>query len=158
MNTERAGGDAQAVRVTIFNQSYTLRSADEGEHVRQAADLVDARMHEIAGHLHGVDALKIAVLAALNIAAELGRARLLLEHQQLEEPEPVPVQTAEVGQEAPAVPAGEEKAWSYEDIFEAPPADRRAPGRLAERVAGRLQALRRAEQDKLLITTDGEEA
>ncbi|MBD0325492.1 MAG: cell division protein ZapA, partial [Pyrinomonadaceae bacterium] len=48
MSTDQAGGDMQAVRVTIYNQPYTLRSADEGEQVRQAAKLVDARMHEVA--------------------------------------------------------------------------------------------------------------
>jgi cell division protein ZapA (FtsZ GTPase activity inhibitor) len=155
MSTERVGGDAHAVRVTIYNQPYALRSADEGEHVRQAAELVDARMHEIAAHLRGVDALKIAVLAALNIAADLGRAQRLLEREQLKEPEPVPAQTA--GQAVPAARDEEAEAWSYEDIFADAPADRRGAGRMAARVADRLQAIRRAEEERLIITADGEE-
>ena len=58
------------VRVEIFDQSYNLRGSDE-EHIRKLADYVDHKMRLVAEHTSTVDSLRVAVLAALNIADEL---------------------------------------------------------------------------------------
>ena len=64
--------NADSIRVSIFNQTYSLRSASgDGEHVRRVAQLVDERMRLIASQLAVHDVAKVAVLAALNFADEL---------------------------------------------------------------------------------------
>ena len=63
---------AGSVRVSIFNQTYSLRAADgNGEHVERVARLVDARMRAVANGLAVHDVAKVAVLTALNLADEL---------------------------------------------------------------------------------------
>jgi cell division protein ZapA len=63
---------AGSIRVSIFNQSYSLRSADgDGEHVLRVARLVDERMRAVADGLAVHDVAKIAVITALNLADEL---------------------------------------------------------------------------------------
>jgi cell division protein ZapA len=64
--------DAGSVRVSIFNQSYSLRSADgNGEHVLRVARIVDERMRAVADGLAVHDVAKVAVITALNLADEL---------------------------------------------------------------------------------------
>src|ERR1051325_10996014 len=64
--------EAGSVRVSIFNQSYSLRAADgDGEHVLRVARLVDERMRAVADGLAVHDVAKVAVLTALNLADEL---------------------------------------------------------------------------------------
>ena len=64
--------DAGSVRVNIFNQSYSLRSASgDGEHVERVARLVDERMRAVASGLAVHDVAKVAVLTALTLADEL---------------------------------------------------------------------------------------
>ena len=152
MSTEHHRNETLTVKVTIYNQHYNLRAADSGEYIEQVANLVDARMHEVSDHLHTVDSLKIAVLAALNIADELCRVQRLLQQQNPEPSQKVaePEQQATHGYR-------EEKGWSYEDIFESLPSRRSTPSRMADQVANRLQSLRQASQDRLTILTDGEE-
>ena len=66
------GTDAGSVRVSIFNQTSSLRAADgNGEHVERVARLVDERMRAVANGLAVHDVAKVAVLTALNLADEL---------------------------------------------------------------------------------------
>ena len=66
------GTDAGSVRVSIFNQSYSLRSANgDGEHVLRVARIVDERMRAVASGLAVHDVAKVAVITALNLADEL---------------------------------------------------------------------------------------
>jgi len=58
------------VRVEIYDQPYNLRGSDD-EHIRRLAAYVDAKMRAVAEHTSTVDSLRVAVLAALNIADEL---------------------------------------------------------------------------------------
>lgn len=61
-----------SVRVTIFNQSYSLlASEDEPGHVEQLAHKVDELMHEIASKGGNIDSTRIAVLACLHLADQL---------------------------------------------------------------------------------------
>lgn len=67
------GSDA-AVSVDIYDQVYTLRGTDP-EHIVRLAATVDEKMRAVAAHGSTVDSLRVAVLAALNIADELARLR-----------------------------------------------------------------------------------
>lgn len=59
-----------SVRVEIFDQSYNLRGSDS-EYILKLAEYVDTRMRQIAEQTKTVDSLRLAVLAAINIADEL---------------------------------------------------------------------------------------
>lgn len=66
-------GKGQAVPVTIFGQSYTLRTDQKPSYIQNLAEYVDGRMREVADLTRTADTAKIAILAALNIADELHR-------------------------------------------------------------------------------------
>jgi cell division protein ZapA len=59
------------VRVTIFNQSYSLVATDEKGEVEALAHTVDELMTEIAHRAGNVDANRVAVLACLHMADRL---------------------------------------------------------------------------------------
>jgi cell division protein ZapA len=56
--------------VDIYDQIYHLRGPDP-KYLEQLSALVDAKMRAVAKHGTTVDSLRVAVLAALNIADEL---------------------------------------------------------------------------------------
>ena len=56
--------------VSIYDQSYHLIGQDPA-HIRRLAELVDAKMRAVARQSATVDSLRVAVLAALNLADEL---------------------------------------------------------------------------------------
>ena len=59
-----------AVAVDIYDQIYHLRGTDP-DYIERLAHLVDAKMRAVSAHGNTVDSLRVAVLAALNIADEL---------------------------------------------------------------------------------------
>ena len=63
------------VHVEIFGQTYPVRAGTEPGYVEQLARLVDEHMKEVARSTSTVDSMRIAVLAALNLADELLRGR-----------------------------------------------------------------------------------
>lgn len=63
------------VHVEIFGQSYAVRAGAEPGYVEQLAAHVDAQMREVSRGGGTVDSVRIAVLAALNIADECFRLR-----------------------------------------------------------------------------------
>jgi len=70
-SADAAGSDpAEAVSVDIYDQVYHLRGTD-AEYIARLAALVDDKMRAVAAHGSTVDSLRVAVLAALNIADEL---------------------------------------------------------------------------------------
>lgn len=58
-----------SIRVEIYDQTYNLRGSD-AEYIQMLASIVDAKMRAVAEHTSTVDSLRVAVLAALNIADE----------------------------------------------------------------------------------------
>lgn len=60
----------QSVRVEIFDQAYNLRGSD-AEYITRLAEYVDAKIRAIAQQTATVDSVRLAVLAAINIADEL---------------------------------------------------------------------------------------
>ena len=63
-------GAADYISVDIYDQTYHLRG-DDPDYIRHLAEIVDAKMRAVAAHGKTVDSLRVAVLAALNIADEL---------------------------------------------------------------------------------------
>jgi cell division protein ZapA len=63
--------DAQntSVRVEIFDQAYNLRGSDP-EYILRLAEYVDSKMRAVAAATNTIDTVRLAVLAALNIADE----------------------------------------------------------------------------------------
>ena len=58
-----------SVRVEIFDQAYNLRGSDP-EYILKLAEYVDSKMRAVAEATNTIDTVRLAVLAALNIADE----------------------------------------------------------------------------------------
>ena len=67
---EQEAREAGAVLVEIYDQVYQLRGTDP-EYIQRLATVVDKKMRAVSAHGATVDSLRVAVLAALNIADEL---------------------------------------------------------------------------------------
>ena len=64
------------MKLEIYGQSYNLSAEEENEeYLKQLAAYVDQKMYAVADVAQTADSLKVAVLAALNIADELFMAR-----------------------------------------------------------------------------------
>lgn len=64
----------QTVRVTIFNQTYTLASSGDPRDTEQLAHEIDELMSSIARRAGNLDAARTAVLACLHLADRLRAA------------------------------------------------------------------------------------
>jgi cell division protein ZapA len=67
--------DGRVIPVDIHGQRYPIRSSLEPEYVARLASYVDEKMRAAADTTPTGDSLRLAVLAALNIADELFRCR-----------------------------------------------------------------------------------
>jgi cell division protein ZapA len=63
------------VKIQIYDQSYNVNADGNEEYLHELAAYVDGKMRSIAESTHMVDSLKVAVLAALNIADEMFQTR-----------------------------------------------------------------------------------
>lgn len=61
------------VTVEIYDQLYHL-SGQDPKHIHELAACVDAKMRAVAANGKTADSLRVAVLAALNLADELSQA------------------------------------------------------------------------------------
>ena len=73
----------QQVRVTIFGMEYTLKSEENPQLIVDLAKHLDDRMNDIAARSANNPALKVAILAALNITDDLFKERY--ERERLEQ-------------------------------------------------------------------------
>lgn len=64
--------DDNAIIVEIYDQTYRLNGNDR-EYIERLAATVDTKMRAVAAQGRTVDSLRVAVLAALNLADELAR-------------------------------------------------------------------------------------
>ena len=76
MAEDPRGNAKSYVTVEIYDQVYHL-SGQDADHIRELAARVDAKMRAVAAQGRTVDSLRVAVLAALNLADELTRAGVL---------------------------------------------------------------------------------
>ncbi|HEY6291706.1 MAG TPA: cell division protein ZapA [Terriglobia bacterium] len=67
--------ETQGVRVEIYDQAYFMRGDLDPDYIRGLAEFVDGKMRSIATRTRTVDSLRLAVLAALNIADECHQLR-----------------------------------------------------------------------------------
>jgi cell division protein ZapA len=65
----------EGIKVEIYDQSYVMKGQLDGEYVQALARMVDAKMRSIATRTRTVDTLRVAVLAAMNIADECQQLR-----------------------------------------------------------------------------------
>lgn len=70
MAEDTSNSTNNSVAVDIYDQTYHLRGQDT-ERIQKLAQLVDGKMRTVAEKGTTVDSLRVAVLAALNIADEL---------------------------------------------------------------------------------------
>jgi cell division protein ZapA len=66
-----SGVERKTVRVTIFNQTYSLAATSEPGEVEALAHSVDELMTSIAQRAGNMDAQRISVLACLHLADRL---------------------------------------------------------------------------------------
>ena len=66
---------SRVVTVEIMGQRYPIRSALDIEYITHLADYVDQKIQSATAHSTGAATVRIAVLAALNIADEYFRVR-----------------------------------------------------------------------------------
>lgn len=67
--------EGRVIPVEINGQRYPIRSTLDPEYVAQLAAYVDGKMRAVSDSTPTGDSLRLAVLAALNIADELFRCR-----------------------------------------------------------------------------------
>jgi cell division protein ZapA len=67
--------DGEVISVEIQGQRYPIRSTLDPEYVAQLASYVDEKMRAAGDSTPTGDSLRLAVLAALNVADELFRCR-----------------------------------------------------------------------------------
>jgi cell division protein ZapA len=67
--------EEQVISVEIHGQRYPIRSTLDQEYVARLASYVDEKMRAAADSTPTGDSLRLAVLAALNVADELFRCR-----------------------------------------------------------------------------------
>ena len=65
----------KTVRVEIYDQTYHIRGELDEKYVQELARFIDRKMRDVAEATRTVDTLRVAVLAALNIADELHALR-----------------------------------------------------------------------------------
>ncbi|MGJ5817181.1 cell division protein ZapA [Paludibaculum fermentans] len=65
---DAGSNEKKLVRVTIFQQPYTLRSSGESGDTEALAHAVDDLMNQIATRSAGADPTRVAVLACLHLA------------------------------------------------------------------------------------------
>lgn len=67
------------LEVEILGRVYRIRSQKDSEYLKKLANYVDQKMKEVQEVAPTADAVKIAVLSALNIADELFETKLQAE-------------------------------------------------------------------------------
>ena len=62
--------DPQCIRVVIYDQEYFMRGDLNQEYIQKLALYLDTKMRSIAERTRTVDTVRVAMLAALNMADE----------------------------------------------------------------------------------------
>lgn len=72
--TDRVAEKAGITTVTIYGRTYNLRGDGDPAYLARLAHLVDQKMREVADSTGTADTMKVAILAALNLADEYQRS------------------------------------------------------------------------------------
>jgi cell division protein ZapA len=149
----------ETVEVTIFNQTYRLRSETGKDHVVQIARIVDERMRRISAQITTHDVSKIAILTALNIADEMQNLRNYYETEIQPLLSKLNAPQAETNQQSQVEPELEEarpQSW-FDDFFDSKVETKTRDERLSSQVSAKLQALRQPNPEQSGITTEDEQ-
>lgn len=65
----------ESIRVEIYDQEYFMRGELDAAYIQQLGQFLDARMRAIAERTRTVDSLRVAILAAFNLADEYHRLK-----------------------------------------------------------------------------------
>lgn len=65
----------EPIRVEIYDQEYSVRGELDADYLQQLGRFLDARMRAVAERSRTVDSLRVAILAALNLADEYHRLK-----------------------------------------------------------------------------------
>ena len=68
--SDQQARDTESTPVTIYGRTYQLRGSGDPDYLARLADMVDTTMKQVAQSTGTADTLKVAILAALNIADE----------------------------------------------------------------------------------------
>ncbi len=68
---DSGGSEKKPVRVTIFNQHYTVRAQGDPREIEELARLIDDLMASIASRTGDSEPARVAVLACLHLADRL---------------------------------------------------------------------------------------
>ncbi len=79
-----ADDSPRVVTVEIMGQRYPIKSALDFEYITHLAEYVDEKIQSATDHSTGGDAIRVTVLAALNIADEYFRAKDTDAHHETE--------------------------------------------------------------------------
>ena len=69
------GSNGNAIKMTIYGTEYPIKGDTDIEYIKKVASYVDQKMYEVERNTSAKSALKVAILAALNIADELFNER-----------------------------------------------------------------------------------
>jgi len=128
----------ERVEVKIFNRIYVLRSKSGADRINEVARIVDERMRQISSQITTHDAVKIAVLAALNLADEIYEMRNYYEEASVEKSEDK-----------------RQQSW-FDDFFDADVPVKDRSERLSSKVSERLRGLRPGNQESINIEAEDE--
>ena len=67
----RISGNMNSVKVEIYGSEYRIKGDADPDYIREIAHYVDSKMREVNDDAALGSSLKVAILAALNIAGEL---------------------------------------------------------------------------------------
>ncbi len=87
------------IRVTIFGTEYPIKGDADPSYIKEVAEYVDRKMKDIAKNAPIHSSLKVAILAALNIADELYRERMDKEKVMSEVEKKIDEMTDAIGEE-----------------------------------------------------------
>jgi cell division protein ZapA len=62
---------SESVRVTIYGDEYSIKGDADGGTTKKIAEYVNLKIGEVQSHVASRDKVKVAILSAMNIAAEL---------------------------------------------------------------------------------------
>src|SRR2546421_9261116 len=127
----------ERVEVKIFNRIYVLRSKSGADRINEVARIVDERMRQISSQITTHDAVKIAVLAALNLADEIYEMRNYYEATSVEKSE------------------DKQQSW-FDNFFDADVPVKDRSERLSSKVSERLRGLRPGNQESINIEAEDE--
>ncbi len=64
-------GEERLIEITVFGQTFSVKTDAEEAHVQAVAQYVNEKMEEILRKTRSVSTLNVAILTALNIADDL---------------------------------------------------------------------------------------